>query len=617
MAIDIPVNPPMGSYGSGPISSPQFSPPANSLLVAVLCSDLNGTLTVTNSGIARTWAKRVEHADDKGVTIWTAPNPTAQTNITVTASTDGIFVAGGVKMYVVTGQHPSSPIGQSGTGTSTDNNATITGYTSSAAASRGFAAAIDTGGNSAPSSTDDEATIQIVDIGAWAMALAKAANSGASGSPVTFNLDAGGAAAANWRWVALEILPASLDASAGLTVIAVPTTVPTPSGSAGAGAHPGVIPVGITTPTPSVSTGAGAHPGVIPVAFTMPPPLVTTENAEIVTPDTVPVPFTVPAPSVSAGSDVQLAAPTAVGFSVFTPDVDAQFNVDVTLPHIPVGITVDGVTANVPVLPGDQLDGLPGQIEFFGTVLGRGTPYRWRLLEGWRGKDTPDSGNAPRANRHGSAPGRPLGRERTLTWTALLKAARADIEAAVLALENATPLLDTAEQWPIVVNDLGTPYLAYGRIDRVHIPLDKLIRLGHGNIVLQWILADPRRYNINATGVTVPISTTVEISNAGNASTHPVLRFPGPVTTPRLHNQTADRVLEINATVASGQELVVNTDLGTAKVGPPGSPTTDVPITPSSVSIPDWTLARGAQDVRYTAVSGGSQVEVLYRDAWN
>ncbi|NRQ35976.1 hypothetical protein HII36_29700 [Nonomuraea sp. NN258] len=613
MAIALAVNPAMGT--GSPITSPTFSPPANSVLVAVLTAFVSGAVTVSNTVTPRTWTRQVVHPDTTGLAIYTAPNPTALTNITVSASAD--LIGGGLKVYVLTGAHASAFIGQTGTGASAVNNASPTAYTSSQAGSRGIAGALEAAGLGAPSSTDDESTVEIADIGAWGMALIKAANTATSGEAVPINLDAAGGGTPDWDWVALEILPASTDATANPATVNATAAVPAPAVSIGAGASPAAVTASVSVPSPGVSAGASTTPATVAASASVPSPSVTTESAEIVTPATVNLAAAVPAPAVSAGASAQPGSVLAAA-TVFLPDVDAVFNASVTLPAVQVAVTVDGATASVPVLPGDQLDGLAGQIEIYpGVVLGRGTPYRWQALEGWRGKDVPDSGNAPRANRHGSAPGRPYGRERVLTWSALLRVPRDEVEAAVLALENATPLLDTAEQWPIVINDLGTPYVSYGRIDRVHIPLDRLIRLGHAKIVLQWILADPRRYNVNATGVTVPLNTTVPISNAGNASTHPIVRIPGPATTPRMTNLTSNRVLEINTTVASGEELVVNTDLGTAKTGPPDNPTVDVPITDSSVSIDDWVLGRGSQDIRFTAASGGSQAEVLYKDAWN
>lgn len=596
-----------------------FSPPADTLLVACVFA-LEGnaaTITVANSGTPRTWTQRARRDEsDAGfqnglAAIFTAPNSTALTNTTVTATTN--FAGIGVKVYVLTGADLASPVGATGEGSSTTNAITPNAYTSTVAGSHGIACASELSDAGVPTSTDDEAAAYVIATGLAGMGVTKAADTATAGTVVTFNFDASGTGAATWQWCAVEIKPGASDASAPLTTVTATTSVPSPSVSAGSSAVPATVTATTAVPAPSMSAGASATPATVTATVTVPTPAVTTDTATTVTPTTVTAVTTVPAPAVAASASVQPATVTAA-VAVYPLDVVAEFNASITLPHIAVTTQVDGAVASVPILPGDLLDGLPGQIEWNGFRLGRGTPYRWLTLDGWRGKDTPDSGNAPKATQHGSSPGRPLGRERALTLTGLLRVARDEVEQAVLDLENATPLLGTATQWPLVINDLGTPYLAYGRIDRVNIPLDKLIRLGLGKIVLQWILADPRRYNINATGVTILAGQTVPISNAGNADTHPLLLVPGPAVTPRIHNLTLNRVIEFNLTLADGEELVINPDLGTAKIGD-----TSVMSNRSSgsVSVPDWVLARGPQDVEYTTASGGTQIDVLYRDAWN
>ncbi|MEV0586313.1 hypothetical protein [Nonomuraea sp. NPDC050310] len=601
---------PAVATGDGSITTTAFSPPAGSLLVAVLMAGASSP-SISNSGTARTWTLRKQHASTAGVRIYTAPNPTALTNTTVTVTS----ATGGLKIYVITGQHPSNPIGANGSGSTTTNNANVAAYTSTGNGSRGIVGALDLASLGQPTSTDDESAWTMSgESSFYGLAAIKAANTPTAGTGVTFNLDAAGTSAADWAWVALEILAGSEDASANLSVVEVASGVSAPSVSAGASAEAATVAASTTVPAPGVSAGASATPATVAVAASVPAPSVTTDNAVIVSLATVAAAASTPAPAVSASASAAPAT-VAAAASVWLPDVDAEFNADVTLPHVAVAVAVPAPLIVVPVLPGDQLDGLPGQLEWNGFVLGRGTPYRITGgLDGFRGKETPDSGHAPKANDHGSSPGRPLARDRQVVLTGHIRAPRAQVEEIVLALENATPLLEDATQWPLVVNDLGTPYLMRARIGRVHIPVDRLLRLGWGKIAVEWLLADPRRYNINSTGVTVPIDTIVDVTNAGNAATKPLLRIPGPVETPKIHNLTLNRVLEFNLTLDDGEELEIDTDLERARVG-----STNVISSRSSgsVSVPDWILARGPQEIEYTAASGGTQAEVLYRDAWN
>ncbi|MEV4020158.1 hypothetical protein AB0J35_57750, partial [Nonomuraea angiospora] len=153
MPIAIDASSPAGATGGGTITTAAFNPPANSLLVAVVAASAT-TPTISNSVTARTWTLRKVHtnASYKGIAIYTAPNPTALTGTQVTVGS----ATGGVKIYVVTGAHPTSPIGTNGVGTTATNNATIDAYTSTAAGSRAFCAAVNWNGAAAPTSTDDE-----------------------------------------------------------------------------------------------------------------------------------------------------------------------------------------------------------------------------------------------------------------------------------------------------------------------------------------------------------------------------------------------------------------------------------------------------------------------------
>lgn len=271
------------------------------------------------------------------------------------------------------------------------------------------------------------------------------------------------------------------------------------------------------------------------------------------------------------------------------------------------------LTVSIPIQPGDAMDGLPGQIEFNGFLLGRTTPYRWKNLVGHRDRPNLDSGNSPRASRHGSWPGRPLAQERVLTWTALLRAPRAEVEGAIDALEQALPVLEDEDELSLVVNDLGTPYLMWGRIDRLQLPLDPAIRIGLGQLTLQWVCSDPRRYGILRSGVTIPAGDSANVPNAGNVATHPLIRFHGPAVNPGLVNTTLSRQVVFGLTLGSGQVLEVDCDRGTAAIG-----TTNVigTLAGTSVHPSDFVLGRSDNILTHTVTSGGVDVDVLYRDAW-
>ncbi|WP_326637260.1 hypothetical protein OG884_26465 [Streptosporangium sp. NBC_01755] len=409
----------------------------------------------------------------------------------------------------------------------------------------------------------------------------------------------------------VAVATGAVDAEATLTTVAVITTTPDPSVSAGAGVSLSTVAATTSVPTPGVSAGSSTAPNTVTVAASVPTPNVTTDQAEIVTPGTVTVTTTVPDPTVSAGHSLQPAA-VELSVDIYPMSVDAQFNAEIDLPAVALQVEIPGALVSVPIRPGDNIS-RPGQLEFNGTLFGSGTPYRWRSLVGWRDRANLDSGNVPRASRHGSWAGRPLLQERIITWAALLKAPPQEVEAAIDALEQALPVLEDETELPLVINDLGIPYLAFGRIDRVQLPVDAKLRLGLGQLTLQWVCSDPRRYAVNATGVTIPVGEARDVSNAGNAATHPLLRVNGPAPGPIVLNETLDRVVEFNLTVPTGKQLLIDCDLGTATIDG-----VDVmgKLTGSSVHPSDFVLGRGLNIVSHDATSGGVDVDVLYRDAW-
>ncbi|MER7361950.1 hypothetical protein [Nonomuraea wenchangensis] len=185
------------------VTTGSFTPPAGSLLVASVVAASADDPVVSGGGL--TWTRRVRNIDG-GCELWTAV-VAASTSMTVSvAVTDSGFGMGAaLKVDVVSGQHPTAPIGNTGTGNSPTDNATITGYTSSGE-SRGFCAASDRNTSGLPSSSDVESAFHLSPSAFFdldGMAVRKADDS-LPGQPVTFNL--AGAGDADWEWAALEIL---------------------------------------------------------------------------------------------------------------------------------------------------------------------------------------------------------------------------------------------------------------------------------------------------------------------------------------------------------------------------------------------------------------------------
>ncbi|MDH2424727.1 hypothetical protein [Sphaerisporangium sp. TRM90804] len=201
MAVAIDASSPAitGSFSATLLTTASFDPPDSSLLVATTMSNV-GPNSITNNGAALTWTLQ-KQGGSGAVSIYTAPLLAARTGMTVTAtwvaSTTRVF-----KLDVVTGADLTSPIGASGSGTSSTNNVTVNGYVSTVAGSRGLCGSNDGNGLGSPTSTDSAVSNQS------SMRVVKASNTASPGSTVTFNLDAFGASAPSWSWAAVEIVPA-------------------------------------------------------------------------------------------------------------------------------------------------------------------------------------------------------------------------------------------------------------------------------------------------------------------------------------------------------------------------------------------------------------------------
>ncbi|GGK61122.1 hypothetical protein Sme01_02760 [Sphaerisporangium melleum] len=208
MALAIGTSPSLVSGSGETQTTASFSPPADSLLVAVamLYDYEGGGRSPTNTGTPLTWT--LQESDDttpatSGVRIYTAINAAAQSGITVSAQfSNG---RGALKVYVITGHDRVTPVGNTGFGTTSTGNATVTGYSSTRDGSRGICGAIDFDLGSLSSSDVAEAFTS-GGIAIPGLAISKASNTTGVSTNVTFNMN-NGSGSADWAWAAVEIIP--------------------------------------------------------------------------------------------------------------------------------------------------------------------------------------------------------------------------------------------------------------------------------------------------------------------------------------------------------------------------------------------------------------------------
>ncbi|MEV4246954.1 hypothetical protein AB0J63_26520 [Streptosporangium canum] len=613
MPIAIHGSSPAGANSFAPVVSPSFSPPAGSLLVALVGG--TGTPTISNSGTARTWTQRVVHGTYGGIRIYTAPNPTALSTITVTVA----GASGGAKVFVVTGQHSTNPIGTTGTGATATNNATVNAYTSTATGSRGFLVAVDWNGVylSAPSSTDDEYAWALGDATAG-IAATKAANTGASGTVVQFNLDASGTAAADWNWVALEIVPASLDATITATVVDAVANIPTPSITAisNAAVSPATVDASADIPTPGISAGARVSPATVDAQAVIPTPSVTAGSAQLVEPVTVTATAVIPTPSITAiqnataspatvdaTADIPAPTITATRQSVISPvTVDAR--ADISTPGV-----------SVPVLPGEGI-ARDGQVEWGGVVWGDGTSYRVREITGWESSPQLDDLSVEDPARHGAIAGQSLAQRRIVTVRLQVDsiADPTQVSALLRQLRYDTRILRDNTLWPLVIRGYTETLLAYAKVgDRTGV-MDADWSIGAPEPVITFICPDPRRYSLEQQSTVIAAGGTETLVNDGDVYTSPIYRFTGPATNPAVLNETLDRVLAFDITLTSGQRLDVDTQRGTVRIGS----TNHMADLADNISVPvkEFFLDAGSSVLTYETDSGGTAgVECIWRSA--
>jgi hypothetical protein len=225
-----------GSNAGASIVSNAFSPPDNSLLICAVMLDRGGelsqNLTVSNSGTARTWTSAVKRTFTESgntyehVELFYALNPTAQSNITVTATYGGggATFAWAQAIDVWTGHNTSTPIGAVGEGNSTTNNITPNALTTTGANSRVIGFGVDWQSLGTPTTSDQSNATWTNATFESGILLSKSADTPSSGTVVTLNFDAATTAAAGWAWVALEIL------SGGAAPVSAPPWRPNPHG---------------------------------------------------------------------------------------------------------------------------------------------------------------------------------------------------------------------------------------------------------------------------------------------------------------------------------------------------------------------------------------------------
>lgn len=158
-------------------------------------------------------------------------------------------------------------------------------------------------------------------------------------------------------------------------------------------------------------------------------------------------------------------------------------------------------------------------------------------------------------------------------------------------------------------------------------------RTGRVDVQFSMFAEDPRIYTATLTTLAVPVGGTatsgfgfslgfsfgfgtitgslgVNAVVSGNRPTPPLFTIYGPVANPRIYNDTTGEMLQFSITLGSGETLVVDPKYKTVRLG-------GVTNRRSALVNPTWFfLEPGDNFLRYLTESGGSTMDVAYRDAW-
>lgn len=165
---------------------------------------------------------------------------------------------------------------------------------------------------------------------------------------------------------------------------------------------------------------------------------------------------------------------------------------------------------------------------------------------------------------------------------------------------------------------------------------DQVRRLGMAEVQISFFAEDPRIYDNTLLSQSISLGATVYtgfgfnlgfdfgfggtssttdgifVNNPGNRPTPPVITINGPVTNPRVLNDTVGRTMTFNIILATGEYLTIDTKYKTVKL----NGTTN---RRNTLLAPTWFfLEPGDNFIRYRAESSDptSSMEIEYYPAW-
>lgn len=276
------------------------------------------------------------------------------------------------------------------------------------------------------------------------------------------------------------------------------------------------------------------------------------------------------------------------------------------------------------------------QLLYNNLTVGAGTSYGLKDVTGIRELPPMRILDDPQLQSDGTwiAPDWLGGRTIAATLT-VIGSTDADVANKLQAAENAfLPITgsttETALYWQLPA---GTLRRVWGRVRKRLVGVDKMYQIHAPALALEFYCSDPKLYEVFDTTSTLSPGTAlsgrtysrtfnfvygsganpnaVNVTNNGNVATFPVLTFYGPITDPKVFNNTMGTITWFaGVTMVAGDILVVDCGNKTALLN-------GVSITGKQVQGTQWIqLQPGTNNISYSPTSGLGQCVVTFRSAW-